>query len=185
VEGERAVRPLKAFGTPVVDLIGPQPFTAHQTLLDATQPPGRQCYWKSEYLPGLSDEAIETSIAYAASITSPFSLAQFFQLGGAAGRISAGDTAYRHRAAQFVHLIASAWEDPAESERHIAWTREFWAAMQPLSAGGGYVNFISADEGEDRVRAAYGPNYERLVALKRQYDPTNLFRVNQNIKPTI
>jgi FAD/FMN-containing dehydrogenase len=183
--GERLTRPLKAFGTPVADLIGPKPFTDHQKLLDAGQPPGRHYYWKSEYLPGLSDAAIETTVSYARRLSSPLTAVLIMQLGGAISRIDEGSTAAGNRAAAFVLNINTSWVDPNESSKHIQWTREFWAAMRPFSTGGVYMNFLSADEGEERIRAAYGANYDRLVALKNRYDPTNLFRVNQNIKPTI
>ena len=115
---------------------------------------------------------------------SPFSKVLLSHLGGAISRVGHDETAYIHRAAPFLLNINAMWTDPHESEKHIAWARDFWAAMQPFSAGGVYVNFLS-NEGEDRVRAAYDARtYERLVALKNKYDPTNFFRLNQNIKPT-
>jgi FAD/FMN-containing dehydrogenase len=185
-DGQRAVQPLKAFGAPLVDLISPKPFMALQTMFDAAAPHGNQYYLKTEYLPGLSDDAIETIAAYGATITSPLSLAAFFHLGGAVSRVAEQDTAFSHRDAAFAMNIQASWLDPQESDEHIRWTRDFWEAMQPFSTGGVYVNFLSEDEGEDRVRAAYGATkYERLVALKNKYDPTNLFRLNQNIKPTV
>jgi FAD/FMN-containing dehydrogenase len=109
----------------------------------------------------------------------------FQHLGGAVSRVDEDATAFSHRDTAFALAIQTAWLDPAELEKHIRWTREFWMAMQPFSVGGTYVNFLSADDGEDRVKAAYGAKYERLVALKNKYDPTNLFRLNQNIKPTV
>ena len=185
-DGERVVRPLREFGSPLVDLIGPKPFTAHQAMFDSGATPGEQYYVKSEYLPGFTDDAIDTIVKYGASITSPMSLAVFFHLGGAVSRVGGHETAFSHRDAAFSLIIQSHWLDAAESDKHIGWTRDFWKAMQQFSGGGVYVNFVSEDEGEDRVRAAYdAAKYERLVALKNKYDPTNLFRRNQNIKPTV
>lgn len=185
-EGQRAVQPLKEFGSPLADLIGPKPFMALQSMFDSGAAPGNQYYLKSEYLFALSDDAIDAIVAHAARITSPLSLAAFFHLGGAVSRVGEDDTAFSHRDAAFALNIQASWLDPEESDEHIRWTRDFWTAMQPFSTGGVYVNFLSEDEGEDRVRAAYGAtNYERLVALKNKYDPTNLFRLNQNIKPTV
>jgi FAD/FMN-containing dehydrogenase len=183
-EGARLVQPLKDFGRPLADLIGAKPYTAHQTLFDAGQQPGPHYYWKSEYLPGLSDEAINTAIGHAANITSPLTGILIFQLGGAASRVDPDATAAAHREAAFVLNINTSWREPAETDRHVGWARNFWKAMRPFSTGGVYVNFLSADEGQDRVRAAYGSaKYERLVALKRKYDPTNFFQINQNINP--
>lgn len=185
-EGERVVQPIKDFGTPIVDMIGPKPYTALNSMFDTSSPRGRQYYWKSEYLPGLSEAAIDTAIAYAATFSSPLSSTLIFQLGGAISRKDATSTAASHREAAYVVNIQSSWVDPAEAPQHTQWTRDFWTAMRPFSTGGVYVNFLGEDEAKDhdRVRAAYGANYERLVALKNKYDPTNLFRVNQNIKPT-
>ena len=184
-DGQRALQPLKDFGSPLADLIGPKPFIAHQKMFDSGAPHGNQYYLKTEYLPGFSDEAIETIAAHGAAITSPLSLAAFFHLGGAVSRVDEDASAFSHREAAFALNIQAAWLDPAESDRHIGWTRDFWRAIQPYSTGGVYVNFLSEDEGQDRVKAAYGAaKYERLVALKNKYDPTNLFRLNQNIKPT-
>jgi hypothetical protein len=135
-------------------------------------------------LPGLSDAAIETAISYASRLSSPLTAALLFQLGGAISRVGEQETAASHRDAAFVLNIQSAWLEPRENDRHMRWTREFWQAMRPFATGGVYSNFMTADEGEERVRAAYGANYDRLVALKNTYDPTNLFQVNQNIKPT-
>jgi FAD/FMN-containing dehydrogenase len=185
-EGQRLVKPLKDFGSPLADLIGPKPYIVHQTMFDAGAPDGNQYYEKSEYLSGLSDDAIDVIAAHGPGITSPGSVVAFQHMGGAISRVGEGDTAVSHRDAALAFVIQSGWVDPEESDRHIRWTREFWKAMQPFSTGGVYVNFLSEDEGEDRVQAAYGAaTYERLVALKNKYDPTNLFHLNQNIKPTV
>jgi FAD/FMN-containing dehydrogenase len=183
-EGERAVRPLKEFGAPIVDLVRPTPFTAHQALLDASQPPGRYYYWKSEYLPGITDPAQETLIAHTAELPSPESALLVFQLGGAVSRINGEDSAAAHRDAAYVLNIAGSCVEPQKTQSCIRWAREFWSDMRQFSTGGVYVNFMTEDEGEDRIRAAYSPaKYDRLVALKNKYDPTNLFSTNQNIKP--
>jgi FAD/FMN-containing dehydrogenase len=184
-EGERLMRPLKEFGAPAAALMMPKPFTTHQAMLDSANPSGRHYYWKSDYLPGLSDAAIETAISYASRLSSPLSAVLIFQLGGAISRVGPQAMAVSHRDAAFVLNIQSSWLESHETNRHVGWTREFWQAMRPFSTGGVYSNFLTADEGEERVRAAYGANYERLVELKNRYDPTNLFRVNQNIAPTV
>lgn len=184
-EGKRALRPLKEFGEPIVDAIKPKLYTAHNAALDAGQPAGLQYYWKSEYLHEISDDAIETCIGYAAGITSPHTRAALFHLGGATHRYDEGAMAVSHRDAEYVLAINTGWKNPSDNERRMQWTRDFWTAMQPFSTGGVYVNFLSKDDGQDRIRAAYGPEkYDKLVALKNKYDPTNLFQINQNIEPT-
>ena len=183
-EGERILHPLRTFGPPEVDLVRTRPYTEMQTLLDAANPRGRFNYWKAEYLSGYSDEAIDTLIDYAGRKPSPYSKILLSHLQGAISHVGHDETAYIHRTAPFLLNINAMWTDPHEFDKHIGWARDFWAAMQPFSAGGVYVNFLS-NEGEDRVRAAYDTNtYERLVALKNKYDPTNFFHLNQNIKPT-
>jgi FAD/FMN-containing dehydrogenase len=188
-EGEDLVRPLKEFAPggepPLVDTIDPISYSVHQAIFDGGLPHGNQYYWKSEYLPGISDKTIETILKHTQQISSPLTNVLLFQLGGAVSRVGDGETAAGNRAAGYVLNIASAWTDPGESECHIAWTRDFWWAMHPFGTGGVYVNFLSQDEGQERVRAAYGPNHARLVELKNKYDPTNLFRMNQNIQPTV
>jgi FAD/FMN-containing dehydrogenase len=183
-EGQQAANRLREFGPPAVDLIGPMPYVALQQLFDPSVPFGQQVYLKSEHLAILSDQVIDTLVTHAAGRTSPHSVVLLFPLGGAIGRVGDDETAFGHRGAAFDYVIYSMWLDPAESERHIAWTREFAAAMQQFSVGV-YVNELGS-EGDDRVRAAYPRHtYERLVALKNAYDPTNLFHLNQNIKPAV
>lgn len=183
-EAEKVILPLKTLGTPLVDLIKPMPFTDFQKMFDGGQPSGRHYYWKSEYLADISDNVIDASIAQAKQMTSPFSQVVFFQLSGAIAQRDEADTAATYREAAFIHIIAASWEDPRESDKHIQWTRKLWSEISPPSSGAGYANFHTQDEGEDRVRASYSSNYERLVVLKDNYDPDNLFRVNQNIKPS-
>jgi FAD/FMN-containing dehydrogenase len=177
------VRPIKDFGSPVADLIAPKPFRQHQTLLDSGSPSGRHYYWKSEYLPDLSDAAIETATSFGSRLSSPLSTVLVFQLGGAITR-PVVDTAAPHREAAYVFNIQSSWTNAGETKRHVQWTRESWSAMRPFSTGGTYVNFLTADEGLERTRAAYGASWDRLAALKARYDPENLFRFNQNVQPS-
>ncbi len=180
-EGQKAIAPLRALG-PAVDVVGPMPYTAVQRLFDESVPFGLQVYLKSDHLGELDDDVIETFLANVGGVTSPLSIVLIFPLGGAVGRVGEMDTAFAHRKASFDYVIYSLWTDSHESARHIQWTRDFATAMQPYSRGV-YVNEMG-DEGEDRVKAAYTPaTYERLVKLKNKYDPSNLLRMNQNIKP--
>src|SRR5712692_1718115 len=182
-EGQRVVEPLRRFGPPTLDLLSPMPYTVIQQLFDAANPFGLQVYVKSDHLADLGDEVIDTLVTHAATATSPLSVVILFPLEGVVSRVGEQETAFGHRNTAYDYVIYSMWTDPQESERHIQWTRDFWTAMQPFSTGV-YVNELG-NEGEDRVRAAYLPaTYERLIALKNRYDPANLFRLNQNIKPT-
>lgn len=183
-EGERALAPLRAFGPPVADLIEPMPYSTWQSALDAGFPHGQQVYWRSDFITELSDGAIDTLIEQFGKITSPLSGLILEEFGGAVCRVGAEETAFVHRQADFNLAIIGKWIDPSEAERHIAWARETHAAMKPYTHGT-YVNYLG-DEGQDRVRAAYGDAvYNRLVAVKNRYDPKNLFRVNQNIQPSV
>jgi FAD/FMN-containing dehydrogenase len=183
-KGERIVRPLREFGQPLADLVKVKSYIAHQAALDQGQPEGYQYYWKSEYLSQLDDEVIETAVAYSADITSPQTRVAIFQLGGAASQIDEMANATGHREAEYILAIDSGWENPGDDEQQIQWTRDFWREVQPFSTGGAYVNFMSADEGQERVKAGYGAEkYERLVKVKNRYDPDNFFRLNQNVKP--
>ena len=182
-EGERVLRPLREFGPPAQDLIAPVAYTALQASADPLFKRGRRYYWKAQFLAEISDAAIDTLLDRFAEVPSAMSLAVLQQAGGAIARVGDGDTAYGNRSAAYDCFPVSVWEDPAEDERNIAWARGFWDVMRPFSTGGVYVNNLG-EEGEERVRAAYGANHGRLVALKNRYDPTNLFRLNQNITPT-
>ena len=182
-EGERILAPLRAFGSPILDAIQPMPFPVMQTLLDGAGADGNQNYWKSTFLREVSDEVIETIVSHANRATSPLTAVLIEQYGGAASRVPADATAFAHRDAEYDFAILGTWTDPAESARHIAWTREFADAMAPYRSGAYLLNFLDREEGEDTIRAAFGVNYPRLVAVKSQYDPANFFRVNQNIAP--
>jgi FAD/FMN-containing dehydrogenase len=184
-EGMRVVQPIKELGTPGADLIGPMPYAVHQTLLDPILPPGLRYYVKSVVLDELDHAHVGRLIEHAGSMSSPLSLVTLQHYRGAVSRVDPDATAYSYRNAGFAVTMGAAWIDAREDHTHIAWSRDFYAAMLPLSHGV-YVNFMGMGEGEDRVRAAYGEKtYERLVALKNKYDPTNLFRVNHNIRPTV
>jgi FAD/FMN-containing dehydrogenase len=180
---QRAVQPLREFGPPLEDHIGPMSYREVQTMFDAAFPSGRQDYWKSSFLGELSDDSIDIMVARFATVPSPQSAVLIEHLGGAVSRVGKDETPFNDRDAQYSFVILSMWSGPTESEQNMQWTDGFWQAMQSFSSGGVYVNYLG-EEGEDRVKAAYGRNYERLVALKNKYDPTNFFRRNQNIKPT-
>jgi FAD/FMN-containing dehydrogenase len=183
-QGERVLQPLRKFGPPLVDQIGPTAYLDLQASGDAFFPTGLCYYYKSHFMKEISDEAIEALVTHFATVPSPRSLVIFQQYGGAVSRVGQADTAFGHREAQYNFIPASAWTDPTESEQHLNWAREAWDVMSPFSTGGVYVNNL-AEEGEEQVRAAYGPHYDRLVALKNKYDPTNFFRLNANLKPTV
>lgn len=153
-------------------------------MLDQGQPEGKLYYSKSEYLAGLSDQIIDTIVMYGAKMSSPLGRLAIMQLGGAASRPDEMDMAASHRDAGYVVAINNGWKDPADSDAQIEWTREAWRAILPHSTGT-YVNFISAEDDQERVKASYGEEkYARLVQLKDKYDPNNLFRLNQNIRPS-
>jgi FAD/FMN-containing dehydrogenase len=183
-EGAEVVRSLKEFGRPIADLLEPKPYLALQSMFDPFVPHGWHRYWKSVELPPLTDDAIDTLVEHSSAPTSPKSYTIVFQLGGALARVGEGETAFSQRDAAHNVNINAVWtgEDPG-AERHIAWARNFFEALRPHAGGRVYVNFLG-DEGGNRVRQAYGArNYERLVELKRTYDPTNFFRLNQNVEP--
>jgi FAD/FMN-containing dehydrogenase len=183
-DGEIIIRPLRAFGSPLVDGIEARPYTELQAMFDATVPHGWHYYWKSSELPPLSDGAIDTLAENAAAQTSPLSYCITFQLGGAVGRVGADDTAFSQRDAAHNVNINAVWkEDDPEPERHVEWARRFHTALEPFACDRVYVNFLG-DEGASRVRSAYGEQkYERLATLKEKWDPSNFFRHNQNIAP--
>ncbi len=182
-EAERALAPLRAFGPPLLDLVVPTPYVAHQAMLDASVPHGLHYHWKSHYLSALSDGAISEIAHRAWAMPSPRSFTIMFHMGGAVARVKAGETAFAGRDAAFAININSVWVPPEPAEPQIAWTRAFWQALRPHASGGTYVNFLD-EPVADRVRQTYGPVvYERLAALKRRYDPENVFRLNQNVLP--
>jgi len=182
-EAEAALRPLKEFGSPVMDTLGPASYETTNTMLDAGFPRGALNYWKSSFLEELSDAAIDTLVGRFAVCPSRMSGLVLEHFHGAATRVGVGETAIPHRREGYNLLVASEWLDPADSARNVAWARDSYEAMRPWFASGRYANYLSDDDGEDASQAAYGSNYQRLRALKTKYDPTNLFRLNQNIQP--
>ncbi len=181
-EGEKLLKPLRTFGPPTVDLFAPMPYVQLQSMLDPFFPPGRYAYTKANFLSELSDGAIDAFAEYATAL-SPYTAGVLEPMGGVLSRVPPTETAFAHRYYPFNFSIWSNWVDPADSEKNIRWSRDFWEAMRPFMAAGVYVNYLE-DEADPRAREAYGPNFERLVALKNKYDPTNFFRMNHNIKPT-
>jgi FAD/FMN-containing dehydrogenase len=187
-EGERILKPLREFGPPLADMISPMRYVQIQRMMDDGFPAGRQNYWKSNFLKGLGTQAINVIINHVAKAPSPHSAVAIEQFSGAVNRVSINDTAFNYRDARYNLLIVGIWTDAAAKADNVRWVRELWDAMAPYSSGGVYVNYLGqeADEGAERVKSAYGAEkYARLVALKQKYDPTNLFRLNQNIKPSV
>jgi FAD/FMN-containing dehydrogenase len=181
---EKELAPLLGFGSPIDVQVGPMPYTVLNTVLDAQYPKGSLNYWKSSFMTELSDEAIDTAVERFAACPSPMTANVIEHFHGAVSRVPVGATPVPHRQPGYNYLVTSVWTDPATTDDNVAWTRETFAAMGPFLAGRRYVNYLSADDAaEDPVRAAYGPNYDRLVELKRTYDPENLFRSNFNIPP--
>jgi FAD/FMN-containing dehydrogenase len=182
-DGERLVAPIKAFGRPVGDVIQRRTYLSQQSILDATQPKGRRYYWKAEYLRGVGPDRLAEFVEHSQHIPSPHSGNVVFPLEGAIARLPADHSPMGNRDAVAVLNITGSWERAEDDARNIEWARGIWRDMRRFSTGGTYVNFLTEDEGDDRVRAAYGRHYERLVEIKTTWDPTNLFRANKNIAP--
>jgi len=183
-EGEQVVEPLREFGDPIADLVGPMPFTGLQQLFDEDLKAGARNYWKSQMVEPLPDEAIDIVVDWAKTRPTPSSDIVLEHLGGAIARVAPDATAYRHRDAAFSFNVFPRWTDPEKDDACISWAQEFIDAIAPFASAGVAVNFLS-QEGDERVKAAYGANYERLVTLKNKYDPENLFQMNQNIEPSV
>ncbi len=180
--GEHALDPLRRFEQPLLDLSGRIPYTALQQTFDWVFPKGQLYYWKTANLRSLDDEVVDVLVEHGNARSSPGTVVGIWQLGGALSRIRPDDSAYPRRHAPFLVNVDSSWTEPAESERHIAWTRSLWQALQPFSDGGMYLHY-GALEDEAQVRVAYGANYDRLAMVKQRFDPDNFFRLNQNIRP--
>jgi FAD/FMN-containing dehydrogenase len=183
-EGEAVIRPVREFGRPIVDEIGPMPYTAVQSMFDPLAPTGRHYYVKAPFLREIKDGAIEALVDAFAEVPSPFTLIFLQQKSGAMARGRADQTAFGHREDQFAAVLFSGWDDPAQVEANIAWTRGLARDLEPFGSGGEYINELGPMDRPDHIRASFGANYERLAALKEKWDPTNLFRHTQNIKPT-
>ncbi|MEX2572390.1 MAG: FAD-binding oxidoreductase [Gemmatimonadota bacterium] len=181
-EGEKILEPLRRFGRPIADVIGPHPYTGWQQAVDPLLTPGARNYWKSHDFLELNDAFLDTLIHSAGRL--PSSECEIFiaQVGGAINRVAGNATAYPHREAEFIMNVHARWSEPSDDGACTLWARDLFREAAPHATGGVYVNFMPEDE-RDRMRGAYGPNYERLVTLKTRYDPTNLFRMNQNIEP--
>lgn len=181
-EGERVLAPLRAFGRPIADVIGPTPFAGFQTAFDPLLTPGARNYWKSHDLARLGDGALDVLQDFVSRLPSPHTEVFVGQLGKAVARVPPDATAFGRRDAEFIVNVHGRWESAGDDQRCIAWCRSFFDTLAPHALGTTYVNFMTEDEG-GRVQAAYGPNYERLVALKQRYDPDNLLRMNMNLAP--
>jgi hypothetical protein len=183
-DGERLLRPLRECAPLLADQVGPLPYIALQSIVENFNPPGLRNYWKSNYLQDLSDAAIAVLVDHYRTVPAPHTHVVVEHLGGAVQRVRPEDTAVDHREALYNFLIVGMWADAAEDAKVMGWVRELWGALQPFSSGGLYVNY-EAEHDVGRVQAAYSAaKYARLVAVKNTYDPTNLFRLNQNIAPT-
>jgi FAD/FMN-containing dehydrogenase len=182
-KADEVFKPIRTkFGPPALDFVGPIPQPALQSMFDALYPPGLQWYWRADWVNDISDEAIAIHVKYAAQLPSMHSTMHLYPISGAPKRVGKNDTAFSYRDANWGEVIVGVDPDPENNERTIAWTKEYWEALHPHSAGGAYINMMM-DEGQERVKAAYRDNYERLAMIKTKYDPTNLFHVNQNIQP--
>jgi FAD/FMN-containing dehydrogenase len=183
-DGEKALAPMrKELPAPLFDWAGPMPFPALQGLFDPLLPKGMQWYWKGAYFKELPDRAIDTFIEYSTGAPSDLSLVHLYPIDGAVHRVAKDATAWSARDATWSMVIAAIDPDPAKAAKLKSWGRSYWDAVNPYTTGAGYVNFMMDDEGDARIKATYGGNYERLTTVKRKYDPNNVFRVNQNIKP--
>lgn len=180
---ERDLEPFKTWGSPLMVEVGPMPYPVMNTILDAAYPVGALNYWMSSFVQGLSDELIDIVVERFAEIPSPMSVVLFEHFHGAVTRVGVTDTAVPHRDEGWNLLLPSQWTDPADTEKNIAWTRETFSALRPHFGTGRWLNYLGDDQADDAIRAAYGPNYDRLVEVKRKYDPDNVFHLNHNIVP--
>ena len=182
-EAERDLEPFKTWGSPVVVEVGTMPYPAMNTILDAGFPAGSLNYWLSSFTRGLPNELIDIAVERFAAVPSPMTAILFEHFHGAVTRVGATETAVPHRDQGWNLLIPSVWTDPADTEANIAWSRQTFAAMRPHLGTGRWLNYLGDDQAEDAIRAAYGPNYDRLREVKRRYDPDNVFHLNHNIAP--
>jgi hypothetical protein len=181
-KGPAVFKPIRAFKTPALDMVGPIPHPAMNSMFDPLYPSGLQWYWKADFVREITDEAIALHAEHGARLPTILSTMHMYPIDGAAGRVKSNATPWAYRDAKFASVIVGVDPSPANKDMITKWARDYWTALHPHSAGGAYVNFMM-EEGEDRIRATYGKNYERLTKVKKKYDPRNLFRVNQNIKP--
>ena len=182
-KAEERFKPIRAFGPPAIDFVGQVPWPALQSMFDALYPAGLQWYWKADFFKELTDKAIDLHVKHGSQLPSFHSTMHLYPINGAAHRPASGDTAFSFRDAHFAQVIVGVDPDPANNPKLTEWAKNYWLALHPHSAGGAYVNMIM-DEGEETVKSAYRDNYPRLAEIKAKYDPGNLFRSNQNIKPS-
>jgi FAD/FMN-containing dehydrogenase len=181
-QGEHALQPFHDLAPVVAEHLGPMPYPALNSAFDALVPPGLQHYWKANFVTELTDEAIAAHLDHGPKVPVVNSTVHIYPINGACHRVAPDATAFAYRDANFATVIAGMWPDPTQNEANISWVRDYYDATAPLSEEGGYINFM-ADDDQDRIKANYRGNYERLVAIKRKYDPDNLFHLNQNIRP--
>ena len=181
-KAEEVFKPIRAVKTPALDFVGPIPVPALQTMFDPLYPPGLQWYWKADFVKDINEISVDLHAKYGSEMPTPLCTMHMYPVNGAASRIGKNDTAWNYRDANYALVIVGISEDASGKDQAISWAKDYWAALHPYSSGGAYVNFMM-EEGEDRIKATYGENYERLTEIKTKYDPNNLFRVNQNIKP--
>ena len=180
---EADLAPIRALGDPIADLVTEKPYTEQQSMFDGMEPNGNHYYWKTEYLAGLTNEFLVTFRDSASKVTSPLSDSIIIHLAGALNERTDDDGAVGNRDARYMAAFAGQWPPDVPDDEHVAWVREAWKSVRPFSTGGNYLNFQTADEGEERVRATYGANFDRLVEVKERFDPENVFRSNRNIRP--
>jgi FAD/FMN-containing dehydrogenase len=181
-EGEGQLKPLRDLAPVVAEAVGPMPYPALNSAFDGLVPPGLQHYWKAAFVKELTDEAIAAHVEFGAKVPAVNSTVHIYPIDGACHRVAPDATAFSYRHANFAPVIAGMWPDPADNEANIRWVRDYYAAVAPSSEEGGYINFMAGDD-QDRIRANYRGNYDRLVQVKRAYDPDNVFHLNQNIAP--
>jgi FAD/FMN-containing dehydrogenase len=177
------IEPFRRFRTPIVDFVGPMPMPALNSMFDVLYPKGTRSYWKGDFFDGITDEMIPLHEKHGRALPSVQSTMHLYPVDGAASRVGADDTAWAYRNARYSQVIVGADMNPASDATFTSWARDYWLALHPHSAGGAYVNFLMGDEGQERIRGTYRGHYDRLAAIKRTYDPDNVFRVNQNITP--
>ena len=180
---EEVFKPIRQFGPPALDMVGTLPYPALQSMFTPLFPPGLQWYWRADFVNELSEEAIALHVKYGSQMPTLLSTMHLYPIDGAVHRVGKEDTAFSYRESMWGGVIAGIDPDPANNEKMIQWTKDYWTALHPYSAGGAYVNMMMDDEGQERVRAAYRDNYPRLAQIKKKYDPENLFHINQNIRP--
>ncbi|HEX6328845.1 MAG TPA: BBE domain-containing protein [Jiangellaceae bacterium] len=181
---DQVLEPVRNFGSPLLVGLHEMPFTVLQTAFDGLYPAGLQWYWRADFFNEISDQAIDVHMEYGAKLPTGHSTMHLYPIDGAASRVAADATAFAYRGGGWAGVIVGVDPDPANAPAITEWTKDYWSALHPTSAGGAYVNFLM-EEGQDRVQASYLGNYERLSLVKRRYDPDNVFHVNQNVQPAI